>query len=280
MGRKQASNDGPVKRRTPRRVLALYWAAPFAAALASVGGVLLFHQFEQFVITDQRFHFPPPPDFGSPPPNLEVRGVTHASKTAIDRTFEGDFGRSLYLFPYAERRRNLLAVDWVKDATVSRRWPNRVAVTVAERQPAAFIELPAGRNGAARWSLIDEDGVILPPPPGARFNLPVLVGVSDRNTGRARRDRVRLMVRLMRDIGPLGERISEVDVTTPSSLKVVALIGGKVLTLELGNERFRQRLERFFLYYPGIEKRLPAAREFDLRLDPRIIAKEGVQDGE
>ncbi len=40
-----------------------------------------------------------------------------------------------------ERRRRLLAVDWVKDASVSRRWPNRVSVNVIERRPVAFAQI-------------------------------------------------------------------------------------------------------------------------------------------
>ncbi len=46
---------------------------------------------------------------------------------------------------------------------------------ITERKPAAFIKLPA--EAMLRWALIDEEGVILDPPPKAAFQLPVLAGV-------------------------------------------------------------------------------------------------------
>ena len=37
------------------------------------------------------------------------------------------FRRSVFSVPLAERRRRLLAIDWVEDASVSRVWPDRLA---------------------------------------------------------------------------------------------------------------------------------------------------------
>ena len=54
-------------------------------------------------------------------------------------------GRSVYLIPLDERRATLRTVDWVKDASVARVWPNRVVVRVAERKPVAFVTLGSRR---------------------------------------------------------------------------------------------------------------------------------------
>ena len=56
----------------------------------------------------------------------ELHGVKYASRQQILRLFEPDYGRSLYLFPLAARRKSLLGVHWVHEASVSRIWPNRV----------------------------------------------------------------------------------------------------------------------------------------------------------
>ena len=43
-------------------------------------------------------------------------------------------------FRLAERRRHLLAVDWVSTASVTRVWPNRIVVIVTERTPGGIRE--------------------------------------------------------------------------------------------------------------------------------------------
>jgi cell division protein FtsQ len=258
-----------------------YWLAPVAIALFVVCSVIAFHRVESFLIGDTRFHLPGPPDYGMDAPNLQVDGVKHASKADIQSVFERDFGRSLYLFPVAERRRNLLAVDWVKDATVSRQWPNHVAVKIDERTPVAFAQLAEPRGAGYRYALIDDEGVLLPSPgSGARFNLPVLVGIRLEENESQRRDRVRRMLYLMKEVGPLSEKISEVDVADVGNLTVTAQAEDRIVVLLLGSQRFRQRAENFFNHYPEIRRRLPDAKTFDLRLDDRITVVGGDRRGE
>ena len=74
-------------------------------------------------------------------PTLEIAGAAHASRAQIEAVFADDSGRSVYLLPLSDRRETLRTVDWVKDASIARLWPNRVMVSVAERKPVAFIAL-------------------------------------------------------------------------------------------------------------------------------------------
>ncbi len=74
--------------------------------------------------------------------SLEIRGVTYTSRARIQNVFAPDFGGSVFKIPLAERRRRLLAVDWVNTAAISRVWPRRIAVTITERTPVAFAKLP------------------------------------------------------------------------------------------------------------------------------------------
>ncbi len=46
--------------------------------------------------------------------------------------------------PIHKRRQQLLAIDWVEEASVSKIWPNTLKVQVHERAPVAFVHLPAG----------------------------------------------------------------------------------------------------------------------------------------
>ena len=170
---------------SPARIIAGGVIAALCLALALYG----FHRVEQFLIADSRFALNgDDPAAGSA--GVEITGAAHASQSAIQAVFAEDQGRSVYLLPLADRRLTLSAVDWVKDASVARIWPNRVLVTVDERKPVAFVTL-----GGSRYGLIDEDGVILPPAHD-RFALPVLAGVRASHTLSERRERVHRMLRV------------------------------------------------------------------------------------
>ena len=116
---------------------------------------------------------------------LTILGLTYASRSKVQRVFAGDFDHSIFSVPLAERRRRLLAVDWVEDATVSRVWPDRLVIRIRERQPVAFVSLRSGPL------LIDAQGVLLEQPAQARFTFPVLSGVREGETETERRSHVR-----------------------------------------------------------------------------------------
>jgi cell division protein FtsQ len=241
-------------------------------SLTLAGGIYASQQFQQFLIRDTRFFLPGPADYGVESPNLELAGVKYASRAQVLRVFDQDYGRSLYLFPLAERRKALRNVRWVHDATVVRMWPNRLSVQIAERKPAAFVKLPG--DNIARWGLIDDEGVILEPPAKAAFRLPVLAGIRASETPEKRGTRVRRMQRLTKELGKLADNVSEVDVSDLDNLKVTEQVGGTVVSLMLGDRNFSSRLRNFLDHYPDIHAKMPQASVFDLRLDDRITGLE------
>ena len=84
--------------------------------------------------------------------------------------------RSIYLLPMKERQEQLRKLDWVRDASIARLWPNKIAIQVTEREPVAFLTVPAEGSRLSRYSLTDMEGVILQAPAQARFTLPVALG--------------------------------------------------------------------------------------------------------
>jgi tRNA A-37 threonylcarbamoyl transferase component Bud32 len=112
------------------------------------------------------------------------------------------------------------------------------------------VPLPSAPDAAASFALIDEEGVILRPRTPARFALPVLVGIAPGAEAALRRDRVHRMLRLLEELGSLGERVSEVHVGDPENLQIMEQIDGKAVALILGNRNFLARLERFHQRYP------------------------------
>ncbi|HYL74799.1 MAG TPA: FtsQ-type POTRA domain-containing protein [Bryobacteraceae bacterium] len=247
-----------------------------AAGMLLASGIYASQRFEKFMIRDSRFFLPGPPDYGLESPNLEVTGIKYASRTQILHIFQHDYGRSLYLFPLAERRKSLLDLKWVSDASVARIWPNRIVVHISERQPAAFVKLPG--SNIARWGLIDQEGVILDPPAKATFALPVLAGVQPSESQDMRGRRVRRMQRLMKDLGKLADNVSEVDASDLDNLKIDELVNGKMVSLLLGDHNFSSRVQNFLEHYADIHRRLPQATTFDLRLDDRITGSEAAND--
>jgi len=243
-----------------RRIL--IWTGVGVGVLAVIAGA---YQVDQFLASDLRFILRDA--------NFRATGLQYAPRGEVTRVFARDSGRSVYLVPLAERRRSLMAIDWVRDATVSRLWPNRLAVTIVERRPVAFVVL------AQETALVDADGVILRAPEKARFSLPVLAGITRQQPRDVRRERAGAMVGLMRQVPGYAGQISEVDVSDPDNLVVIEVVQGRAVRLLLGNRNYLQRMNNFMDHYSDIVRRAPGARTFDLRLDDRITAQNGGADG-
>lgn len=112
-------------------------------------------EIRRFVRNDPRFTLASPDERRA---GLTMDGVVHASRSRVLTTFSPDFGHSVFQAPIDERRRRLLAIDWVEDASIARIWPNRMAVHIKERKPVAFVNLPAPGGRGSRVLLIDAQG--------------------------------------------------------------------------------------------------------------------------
>jgi cell division protein FtsQ len=266
MAKKQQSPDGNEERfLNIRRGLII-------ATFASIGLVALLWgaiQLEHFLIRDPQFTLAVPPDAGEPSPAIEIIGVTNSARENIAALFEKDYGQSLYLMPLRQRRDDLLRLPWIKEARITRVWPNRLKIRVTEREPIAFVQLP----GEAELPLIDNDGFLLRPEVNGSFNLPVLTGITREQSDEERRVRVRRLRKLITDSGELSAKISEVDVADPDNLKVMQDAGGKAVTLIIGNRYFKRRLEKFKQNADDLLRRDPGKTTFDLRVDGSIYAR-------
>jgi len=245
------------------------WLSVLSACAVLAVVIYTARKVRHFVISDPRFTLASPDSRAA---GLSMDGLVHTSRSRVLATFAEDFGRSVYLIPVAERRRRLLAVDWVEDASIARIWPNRVAVRVKERTPVAFVNLSIPGARGSRVLLIDAEGVLLEPPAHSHFTFPVLSGVTEEQAEVERRQRVQAMLRLLDDLGPVGKDISEVNAGTPENLILVAQVEGRAIQLIMGNQNFLKRMQTFLDHYPEIQRQSPSVRAFDLRLDDRITA--------
>jgi cell division protein FtsQ len=246
------------------------WATAFTWLAVCVSTAIAARKVESFVSNDPKFTLS-----AERRDAIIIQGVKYASRMQVARVFAVDLGRSIYLIPVAERRRRLLAIDWIQGAAVSRIWPNRLLVRITERTPVAFINVPLAESArASRLALIDAEGVFLDPPAKVRFNFPILRGVSEQHTEAARRVRVRAMQRLLEDLGTMAKDVSEINAASTDDMRIVAQVSGRTLELELGDGDFASRLKEFVSHYPEIQRKSPRATSFDLRMENNIIAKD------
>lgn len=256
------------------------WRAAFKAAgfgLAGVASLLAlawgYYCVRHLLLEDARFRLGMRETHAGPVPNVVIVGRRYAPESRILEVFALDVGRSIFAIPIEQRRRQLCEIPWVRDATVMRTLPTRLEVRITERSPVAFVLLE-GPGGVHRPALIDAEGVILELPSGARFDLPVLVGVSEDEPQSTRMRRVQCMLRFLDEVRGLKCQISEVDLRHPQDVGAVLIVEGKLLRVQLGDRHHRQRLERFLRYLPEVLAHNPSATTFDLRLDDRITVQE------
>jgi cell division protein FtsQ len=236
--------------------------------------VMAARTLSQFAHADQHFTLDRDAGVAANATDLTITGLKFASRNRVLRVFSNDFGANIFDIPIDERRRKLLAVDWVEHASVSRIWPNRLIVRIWERQPIAFVNLTPQGSRTSRLALIDAYGVILDRPERLDFSSPILSGVHENQSERERQDRVRHYTRLMSELGPLAKRLSEVDVSKPDNLRIEIELEGHSVELIMGDSNFSKRLQDFLDHYPEIHKRSGSATTFDLRLDDRITTRE------
>ena len=243
----------------------------FAVCVGILGSYWAYSEANHFLMVDSRFLLAVP-DPGEDPKSILMDGVKHSSRQRIAREFANDFGRSIYNIPIAERRRRLLAIGWIKEARVARVWPNQLRIEVVEREPIAFLELPADGDDKQRPSLIDADGVIMGQEKPEKFDLPVLTGISSKLTLDDRKLRVRRLMKVLEEAGDTASRISEVDIADPDNLRVMLQMKDRAVNLILGDRHFGSRLARFIPYFEDVNRKAPDAASFDLRLEDRITA--------
>ena len=234
-----------------------------ALGVVCVSTAMAGYKVRQFVITDPQFTLS-----RDRKDALTIQGLKYANRSRVQRVFADDFDRSVFSVPLAERRRRLLAVDWIEDASISRVWPDRLVVRVTERKPIAFVFF---RSGVL---LVDSHGVLLEPPAQAQFAFPVLGGIREDETEAVRREHVRTFLLLTGELGYLAKDVSEVDVSDPDNIRIVAQVDDRAVTLMLGDSNFARRYQNFLNHYQEIRKRSPEAKAFDLRLDDQITVKE------
>jgi len=103
--------------------------------------------------------------------HVEIKGAVHVPQLEVYNIAFDQTSAALPLVDLEGTRQRLLGFGWVKDARVSRRFPDTLVVDIVERQPAAIWQ------NNQRLVLIDNEGVVLQPVQlEAMPDLPLVIG--------------------------------------------------------------------------------------------------------
>jgi cell division protein FtsQ len=207
--------------------------------------------------------------------DVEVEGIHHVTKAEVLERLVLKPGLGLHQISTSFLAERVQRHTWIKEATVERRPPHLLHVTIVERTPAAII-----RTGADHW-LSDESGYLL-----AKLGkqddqtLPLLTGLELQSLQHGEagvRNVVQSGVVVAKLIANALDGRVEVDLTNFSN--VVASANG--VRFQFGDDSLVDQWERFRKVNPpfktgSFDDRKRTVSEIDLRYDNRVIVRERV----
>ena len=103
--------------------------------------------------------------------SLHITGRNYTDKNLIIDAIGADKGSPLLALDIQNIKASLTQLGWVKSATVTRQFPDVLAINITERQPLALLQTTGGHR------LIDFDGHIIFSADATQFtHLPVVAG--------------------------------------------------------------------------------------------------------
>jgi len=205
--------------------------------------------------------------------DVEVEGIHRVTKPEVLERLVLKPGMGLHQISTSFLAERVRTHAWIKEATVERRPPHLLHVTIVERTPAAII-----RTGADHW-LSDESGYLL-----AQLGrqddqmLPLLIGLDTQSLQHGEagtRNAVQSGIVLAKLIANTLDGRVEVDLTKFSN--VVASANG--VRFQFGDDSLVDQWERFRKVNPSFkaapsDDRKRTVSEIDLRYDNRVIVRE------
>jgi cell division protein FtsQ len=205
--------------------------------------------------------------------NIEATGLTEVSRTEMLPVFGEDIGRNVFFVPLSERRKQLEQIPWIERATVMRLLPDRILVSVVERQPVAFV-----RQGQ-QIELVDADGVLLSMPAAMmaqhHYSFPVVTGIDPHDPAASRKARMASYQRLLAELDSggqhLSEQISEIDLTNAEDARVLMPEQGTDILAHFGDDHFLERYQRYKAHIAEWRQQYPNLAAVDLRYDQQVV---------
>ena len=198
--------------------------------------------------------------------DLHISGRNYTSHEDIKSAIGAPYGTALMALSLPEIKHNLEQLGWVKSASVSRIYPDAIAIDIDERRPLALLQTTAGHR------LIDEVGhVIFGAKASAFSHLPVLSGEGAAEQAKPIIEALRTEPDLFADVWAI-QRISnrrwDVHLRTGLSVRLpekdAALAWSKLAILDRDTKIMKRDLATIDLRVSGqliVEPNLPLSKK-------------------
>jgi cell division protein FtsQ len=202
---------------------------------------------------------------------IEVTGAEHVSRAQILEAMGGDIGRNIFFVPLGQRQQQLEQIPWVESASVMRFVPNRLRIEIHERTPVAFVRI------GPHLSLIDAGGVLMEMTPGSKrkYSFPAIAGMNAGEPLSTRAARMKNYNNLVRELDSGGahysQELSEVDLSDPEDVKVLAADANGEVLVHLGSGNYLQRYKTYVTHVQQWRQQFDKLDSVDLRYDGQII---------
>ncbi len=202
---------------------------------------------------------------------IEVAGAEHVPHAQIMEVMGGDIGRNIFFVPLSQRKQQLEQIPWVESASVMRFVPNRLRIEIHERTPVAFARV------GSHISLIDAGGVLMELAPSGKhkYSFAVIAGMNAGEPLSTRAARMKNYNELIRELDSSGahysQELSEVDVSDPEDVKVLAADSSGEVLVHLGSGNYLQRYKTYVTHVQQWRQQFDKLESVDLRYDGQII---------
>ncbi len=247
----------PFPRKTATRLL---WAllAIALAALGAIGAAGLYQYGEH----SWRFRLQSSDD-------IEMAGLGNVTRGQVMEVMGGDIGRNVFFIPLDQRQKQLQQIPWVASASVMRFSPNRIKIQIHERTPVAFA-----RTGS-KVLLIDAGGTLMDLSSKKKYSFPVVVGMNAGEPLSTRAARMKIYNDLVRELdsggGHYSQDLSEVDLSDPEDVKVLANDADGEVLVHLGSSNYLDRFKIYVAHLREWRQQFQKLESVDLRYERQII---------
>src|SRR5450755_3562372 len=203
--------------------------------------------------------------------DIDISGLQNVSRAQVMEVMGGDIGRIIFFVPLAQRKTQLEQIPWVESASVMRFAPNRLKVEIHERTPVAFARI------GSHISLIDAGGTLMELAPGGKhkYSFAVIAGMNAGEPLSTRAARMKNYNTLVRELDSSGARysqeLSEVDISDPEDVKVIAADSNGEVLVHLGSGNYLQRYKTYVTHVQLWRQLFEKLESVDLRYDGQII---------
>jgi cell division protein FtsQ len=201
--------------------------------------------------------------------DIEMSGLSNVTRGQVMEVMGGDIGRNIFFISLDDRQQKLEQIPWVESASVMRFAPNRIRIQIQERTPVAFVRV------GSKVQLTDAGGTLMDLSSRKKYSFPVIVGVNAAEPLSTRSARMKIYNELVRELdsdgGNYSKNLSEVDLSDPEDVKVLANDPDGEVLVHLGSSDYLDRFKIYVAHLREWRQQFQKLESVDLRYDRQII---------